>query len=150
MAIRERFWAKVDVRGPNECWLWEANKNKQGYGRFWDGHRKRRSHRVAYNLCFGPIPDGMLVCHRCDNPSCVNPAHLFLGTHADNMADAAEKGRLFHGEQHYRAKLTAEDVQCIKQLFGEGMDQKEIGRQHGVHRSTIGAILSGRTWKHIM
>jgi len=100
MSKSERFWSKVDRRGPDECWLWQGCMTR-GYGQFWVDGRMRNAHRVSFELTSGPIPDGMFVCHRCDNPRCVNSAHLFLGTHADNMRDS-EKRRLRNAQRRLR------------------------------------------------
>ena len=91
------FWAKVEKRTGTDCWKWLGDPSRAGYGSLRVGGRNRLAHRVSYVLANGPIPSGMLVCHRCDNPSCVNPAHLFLGTHGDNTRDAIQKGRLDPG-----------------------------------------------------
>lgn len=92
--IEERFWSKVDQRGPNDCWPWLGARHERGYGRFILGERNRRANRVAWEIANArPVPDGMLVCHSCDNPPCVNPAHLWIGTLADNARDMVAKGR---------------------------------------------------------
>lgn len=93
-----RFWAKVHILSPIECWEWQSGKDPNGYGRFGIGPDRsnitpRLAHRVAWELAVGPIPEGRHLCHHCDNPGCVNPAHLFIGTAGDNMRDMARKGR---------------------------------------------------------
>ena len=93
--LEERFWAKVDKRGDDECWMWTSTCNWRGYGRFWIGYDRFAAHRIAWGLHYGePPPADLDVCHHCDNPGCVNPHHLFLGTARDNMQDASRKGRL--------------------------------------------------------
>lgn len=109
----ERFWSKVAVKELDECWEWQAGKAGGGYGTFRVHHKMWQAHRVAWALTYGPIPKGLFVCHRCDNPGCCNPYHLFLGTNADNLRDAAKKGRI--------GKLTKDDVLEIRRLLEEGV-----------------------------
>jgi hypothetical protein len=117
------------------CFLWVGPLNSMGYGRM---AHSQYAHRAAYELAHGPIPKGMHVCHKCDVPSCVNPDHLFLGTHQENMADSARKGRAkqpaFHGPDHPRAKFTAEDVRYIRTTR---RPYAELARQYGVAKNTI-------------
>ena len=87
------FWSKVDVQGPDDCWLWKQSTDRHGYGQTGHDGLHWSAHRLAWQLSNGPIPDGLFVLHHCDNPPCCNPAHLFLGTQADNMADMVSKGR---------------------------------------------------------
>jgi len=100
--LSERFWAKVDRRGLDECWEWQGSRTGRGrYGNVKvDSYTNAPSHRVAWELTNGPVPEELCVCHRCDNPPCCNPAHLFLGTHQDNMIDKVAKGRQSRGEEH--------------------------------------------------
>jgi len=94
VTISERFWKKVEQRGPGECWPWSGATNPQGYGQLWDGTRKRPAHRIAWEILHGqPFPEGMDACHTCDNPGCVNPQHIFPGTPRDNAMDSMAKGR---------------------------------------------------------
>lgn len=110
MNIHERFWAKVDKSTKNGCWEWTACTTQKGYGTFYalnaDGKETNiRAHRFSYELVYGKIPDGLMVCHKCDNPKCVNPNHLFLGTGKENMEDAKRKGRHYTPEVKKRWSL---------------------------------------------
>jgi hypothetical protein len=141
------FWEKVDRTG--SCWEWTATKDPGGYGRFAVRRKLHGAHRIAYELTYGPIPDGLLVCHRCDNRSCVNPAHLFLGTDQDNTDDCIAKGRIAVGEQR-GAKLTAVQVRLIRELAASGVAHRALGRQFGVASQTIDALIARRTWRHVV
>ena len=142
-----RFWGKVNIGSPGDCWQWAACKEKDGYGHFGRDGKMRRAHRLSWQFTYGDIPEGMCVLHRCDNPGCVNPSHLFLGTHADNMHDAAQKGRLAHGEENGRHKLTGEDVLEIRELLAKGaLTQQNIADEFGVSQAHVSYIKHGKTW----
>lgn len=148
MNIEQRFWTKVDKT--NSCWLWTGAKLPKGYGLF-KGHGRGNilAHRFSYGQTKGPIPDGLLVCHECDNPSCVNPDHLFLGSHADNVADMMSKGR--HrpispkGTTNPNCKITEREVAVIR----ESTDSyRKLAERFGVGKSQIARIKSGQHWSH--
>lgn len=151
-----RFWRYVDKS--SDCWNWVGGIHKGGYGTFWLLGRARPAHRVAWVLHNGPIPahdsyHGNCVCHRCDNPRCVNPDHLFLGTNADNMADRNAKGRTRRGpnkknqgQSNGFAKLTEADVAFIRNHPGT---LRQLGEMFGVSHSRIGAIKLGQAWTHL-
>jgi len=147
----KRFWKHVSVAGPDECWLWTAHVNKGGYGVFWVGSlaTDRIAHRLSWQMKNGEIPDGKVICHKCDVPACVNPDHLFVGTHRDNVEDKIKKGRCPKGESHCCAKLKERDVFGIRKLIAAGMPQFEIGPLFGVTPSLISAIKTRRKWKHV-
>lgn len=152
--VIERFWKKVKISTDSDCWDWTASKNKKGYGTFGTGKkdngkpRIENSHRVAYKIAKGKIPDGRLVCHHCDNPSCCNPSHLFLGTHQDNVDDMVQKGRQVKGKKNGRAKLKWPDVQKIREthLLGE-TSLSQLARENNVSHTTIINIVNQVTWK---
>lgn len=152
--IAARFWAKVDRRGPDDCWPWLASLFTTGYGRFkiWS-YQNVPANRVAWLLTKREDPGEMLVCHRCDNRPCCNPGHLFLGTVADNSADMVAKGR-WRGGDHRGARnpgamLDDERVRAIWSLILAGKTNVAIAEQFGVHHATISAIRRGKTWAHI-
>lgn len=144
------FWSRLRSSDSDSCWEWTGH-TVGGYGRLTYAGRRQMAHRLAWSLTNGEIPNGMDVLHRCDNPPCCNPAHLFLGTHADNMADMARKGRAQKrkGEQHPCAKLTAESVRDIRRLRAEGLTLARIGRQVGTHLSNVSLVLNGKAWTHV-
>lgn len=148
MTFEQRFWSKVDRRGPDDCWEWQACRNRDGYGLFMLQHPEKaeRAHRVSYGLHTGAIPDRVVVRHKCDNPACCNPAHLELGTQAQNVQDMVSRGRQKgpSSERSRSTKLTAEQVDQIRRAKGT---IKELGTQYGVHFSTIARIRRGDTWR---
>lgn len=130
------------------CHVWQANRDKDGYGKITINRVSMRAHRVSFARVFGEIPPGAMVCHRCDNPPCVNPEHLFLGTAQENAADQIAKGRrqFYRGSAHGCAKLTDRDVLEIRAASGA---QREIADRFGVSRGLVGRIQRGERWKHL-
>ena len=144
----ERFWEYVDKKSWG-CWEWTGGIDRHGYGRF--GAETARSigaHRYSYALHNGPFQKSLFVCHKCDNPKCVNPDHLFLGAHQDNMDDMKKKGRGrgLKGEQSPMAKLTEDDVIAIRK---DNDSYRKIAEKHGVSTSLIGHIKNRRQWRHV-
>jgi len=155
MPLSERLYAKVNINGRTGCWEW-SGATRRGYGRLTVGSRTngtRRSesaHRVSFNLAKGAIPNGMEVCHVCDNPKCINPDHLFLGTKADNAHDRDRKGRnIVHtGEEQSRAKLTRRTVQAARwERAMNGTSYQKLADKYGVSKRTIQNAVKGKTWK---
>ena len=139
-----RFWAKVEILGSAECWPWKASVRGGGYGQFGDPSGVSHcvgSHRFAFELFNGPVPPGQQVCHRCDNPPCCNPAHLFLGTPSDNVQDAIRKKRFTHGERHSSSKLTKAQVAEIR-ASKEG--HKALSERYGISRPSVWRIKAGK------
>ena len=145
----EDFWGAAKPNG--DCLEWQRSKSIGGYGQIRYKGRREGAHRVAYELTHGPIPDGMFVLHYCDNPSCINPKHLWVGTAKENTHDMLAKGRHQNadskGEKNGRSKLTDEDVRWIRDLAHLG--PKRLGQIFGVYRSSISKIVSRETWRHI-
>lgn len=141
---KEAFWAAIIINSENDCLEWAGAKTSWGYGRLSYKSKHYAAHRFAFELYVGPIPDGMFVCHHCDNPGCCNPNHLFLGTPKDNMIDMAAKGR------HIGArKLVPEQVMEITDLLKKGVPRKEIAQQYSVGRTAIDGIANNKTWTHL-
>ena len=160
-SLEERFLAKLDKNGPipshkpelGPCWVWTAVRHEFGYGliNLCDAKQKiERAHRVAWILAHGSIPDGMDVCHRCDNPPCARLSHLFLGDATINLRDASAKGRTASGERHGMVKLTTNAVIQIRYMFfTEGRTQEQIAKIFNITRSGIAMIIQRRNWKNI-
>ena len=151
----KRFWAKV--RKTSKCWEWTgAMKRKHDplhrYGKMYIRQKDCLAHRISWQLNRGPIPKGMSVLHKCDNPPCVRPSHLWIGTMAQNCTDRAKKGRNNHvcGENHTWSKLKESDILKIRKLYSSGLFTHEaIAAKYSVHRRTIGNIVNRLIWKHI-
>ncbi len=139
----DRFFAQVQMSADDDCWPWLGAKGRNGYGYFMYDGKVRSAHRFSYSHFKGPInPASLHVCHACDNRQCVNPRHLFLGTNADNMADAARKCR---GAMR---KLTAEQVREIRAATGKFL--RELAAQYGVSITQVSDIRLGKTWRHLV
>lgn len=150
---RLRFWRYVDRKDDSECWPWLASiRNKSGYGSFEaGGKRSVLAHRMAWELSFGPIPASLCVCHTCDNPICVNPGHLFLGTKADNSADMISKGRAVNprGSAHGNAIVNEADVVEIRSLVKIGMAQRPVAKRFGISQLHVSRIVRRLVWAHV-
>lgn len=149
----DKIWANVDSSGGQDaCWPWVGRRNPRGYGSVWKrGTGEYRAHRAAWEIVNGPIPNGGNILHRCDNPPCCNPRHLWVGTQADNMGDCAIKGRTNgpKGKEHWNAKLTEEDVCAIRTEKAAGATYKALASKWGVSLRTIGYVVKGGSWKHV-
>lgn len=145
---KQRFEEKYTRKGKNECWEWLTGKDKDGYGKFWMNNKDNRAHQVSYVFYVGETK-GLFVCHTCDNPSCVNPNHLFLGTSQDNMDDKIRKGRDSKGETNGMAKLTEKQVREIRYRLGLGHKKRHIARDFNVSDFAIHSIHKGKTWVHV-
>ena len=156
-SLAERFWEKV--KRTDACWFWTGSKIKAGYGQIHAGGSTRQmllAHRVSWKLHHGAIPSEFNVLHKCDNPSCVNPDHLFLGTSKDNTQDMFTKGRwrMPHypgskGENNGNSRLTASDVLAIRSLRANNLSQKIIAKRFGINKKTVAMIERRVTWRHI-
>lgn len=148
--LPDRFWKKVQKAGEDECWNWTGATQAFGYGCIGAKGRIKSAHRVSYEMAKGPIPDGICVLHKCDNPKCVNPKHLFAGTKKDNAIDRSSKGRgkhcVFRGEDHPSAKITASDVLEIRASTDKNV---WLARKYGVSDAQICRIKRGERWGRV-
>jgi hypothetical protein len=147
-SVRERFWAKVSRT--DGCWLWTGRLFGGGYGSLRVDGRRLLAHRVSWMLHFGEAPDDMCVCHRCDVRHCINPEHLFLGTHQANTLDAVAKGRFPKGETQGRSKLTESDVRDIRLRYESGViGGNALAREYGLAQRTVWDVIQRKHWKHV-
>ena len=151
--LLERFLPRIDRRDPDECWEWTSTLNATGYGVLMariDGRMRHFSaHRSAYALEHGLIPDGIFVCHTCDNRKCCNPSHLFLGTPMDNSRDMVSKRRCQFGEGHHGARLSTEKAREIRSLYQRGSRDfchRALASRYGVSQEAVRKVIIGETW----
>lgn len=157
----QNFWSAIDKNGrepqtiiykdlQGPCWRWKKCLNKAGYGRI-GGVNRMLAHRFSWLIHYGKIPDGMEVCHKCNNPECVRPDHLYVGTHGDNVRQSIVEGRLVRdrGEQHSVSVLTEEIVVSLRRLYSSGNSTTELSATFGLDAGTIYQCIVGKTWKHV-
>lgn len=153
MTLPQRFWSKAIIRGQDECWPWTRCKHEFGYGKISVAGRIELAHRLAWILTHGEVPPGMCVLHTCDNPPCINPGHLFLGTVADNQRDMESKGRgrgsSLVGEQCSAHKLTALQVLEMRVRFASGVSPTRLARQFNISKSQAWRICRRQSWTHL-
>jgi hypothetical protein len=148
--IVQRFLLKLDQTSADGCWPWKECRTQEGYGKFsYPKPNGTRAHRFAYVTFVGPIPSGMMVCHKCDNPPCCNPDHLFLGTHQENMADKMQKERQARGSGIGVAKLIESQVLEIRDRLAAGERQVNVAARFGITQANVSIIKLKRGWRHM-
>ena len=148
-SLKCRFWDKVEILDPNNCWNWTASKSSNTYGSFQYKNHSIRAHRMAWILAYGPIPNNLYVLHHCDNRLCCNPTHLFLGTQADNIKDCVKKNRNIKGESCGMAKLTEKNILDIRSKLSMGFRSCDLAILYKVCRYNIHLIKYRKRWTHI-
>lgn len=148
---RRRFWEYV--LKTDGCWLWQGQVDKDGYGMYvttlYNQRTTHKVHKLAFEECVGPVPLGLRVLHHCDNPPCVKPDHLFLGTQQDNLLDMCAKGRQARGENHGMRQLNTDDIIAIRRFKQERVPQHAIAKWFGVSEGNVSNILRGKRWSHV-
>jgi hypothetical protein len=148
----ERFLAKIDMGAPDECWEWRGDRAPFGHGRLTHAKRQVLAHRLAYALWNGDLPADAFICHHCDNPPCCNPAHLYAGTHRQNMRDKVVRGRTSSnpGESNGYARLTDEEVLMIRSDWATGRwKQRELAARYGTSQANVWQIVNRKKWRHL-
>ena len=151
MQLEEKFMQKVEMIPEAGCWLWTGAPNDKGYGRFCVDRKPVLAHRWSYSHFVRPIPGGMVVCHRCDTPACVNPSHLFVGSQADNVRDASRKKRIPHGEnaRFYGGILSSDVAARMRKARAEGESNRSIAERFGVSEGYASAVSRGIHWADV-
>ena len=151
ISLEDKFWGFVDKKGPDDCWEWNGNILSQGYGRMYHhSTNEPKAHRLSYMINVGEIPKGALIRHSCNNPKCVNPNHLSIGTNQDNSDDMKNTNRSLTGEKHPQSKLTNKDIIEIRNMFFKSKCKiTTLAYKYGVSDAAIHSIVTGNSWKHI-
>lgn len=154
-SLENRFWSKVEKRSPDECWPWIGYMDRDGYGKIRINFKTHPStiwgaHRVAYLIHHGEIRNDLFCCHVCDQPSCCNWRHLFMGTNQENIRDASMKGRMANGARHVRAKLSSDQIIEMRMRYGEGsISTRKLASEFGIGKTEAHRIISHTAWRHI-
>jgi hypothetical protein len=150
-SLQERLQGKYQINNISGCWLWLGAK-RNGYGIIRYYGKLIYAHRASYESAYGAIPDGAIVCHKCDEPLCINPGHFFIGSPADNVADRVSKGRTtkLAGQGHHLSKVGDDDVRQIRKLLADGHMQREVAKMYGISEAMISGIKTRKRWKHVL
>lgn len=148
-SCESRFWKKVTIKSDNECWSWNGSRCANNYGHLTIQHKTWKAYRYSWMIKNGPIPKRMNICHSCNNPPCVNPSHLYLATHKQNMADASRDFLFVHGINHSHARLNPESVREIRKLRDQGVSIPKLCRQFNMSAGAIWAASKRLSWKSV-